>query len=777
MRTEYGLCNHLCTPYPIVEHLKNTCRINWLTLFSKVLMVGPNKTNCFSNRQYNANRQVAFQPGDELMKITHPLTRVALWTFVLGTLFLSFSPLPATAVDVVDDLFAFWNARYVTGADIFPPPSARPIDRKLSTVVLAKAKPDECFFDPGDSGNDFQLFDLTDPESCYGRTGAGDGINGEPAKNGTPKVNQAYVWGLAKAGSTLWFGTGPNTHCLVSGTYLQNTDPTINENYVCEFGESQFTAAFLGLGVSSDLAAALGDWRPPRIFAYDTQSATLTEKTGAVYASPPDQARLAASLGIRSAGALDDIVILGGPGFAPSAVDPVLEPNDAAPKPAVNLFAFNTQTGEFISSTSLTDYTNIRKWLVIDGVLYTAVGGESGGAVLRWVGTPTAPFSNGENGFEVVGTLTATGAELALHDGRLFVSTWAGEELAGQGEAGIYMSPVIPDGGVGLPASTVEWEKVWTISDYEPDPVTARSYGGGALASFGGYLYWGTMNVPLLSTAAHLSVYSQLIDAGIYPDDPGDSMEDRQIKAFLATHRPISIFRGRNFDTAAKEVELLYGLNKMYAFNPPAVAAIAGGPPPLPVGWNLVPNKMGMAPLYGQAGFDNFYNSYTWTMAVFNGKLYVGTLDFAILFTNLANIDPDSPLIQYAPRSDLGADLMRFDSATAGAVGESFSGVGNYSTYGVRTMVADDALYLGMANPMNMRTDPADAQGGWELIKATEQAGTVTGGSSGGGCFVSAAGFKDRLHTSPIFAILFSLGVITVLCALGMAIQRRKTGS
>jgi hypothetical protein len=33
-------------------------------------------------------------------------------------------------------------------------------------------------------------------------------------------------------------------------------------------------------------------------------------------------------------------------------------------------------------------------------------------------------------------------------------------------------------------------------------------------------------------------------------------------------------------------------------------------------------------------------------------------------------------------------------------------------------MIADDNLYLGMANPMNLLTDPDDSvpEGGWELL-------------------------------------------------------------
>lgn len=52
------------------------------------------------------------------------------------------------------------------------------------------------------------------------------------------------------------------------------------------------------------------------------------------------------------------------------------------------------------------------------------------------------------------------------------------------------------------------------------------------------------------------------------------------------------------------------------------------------------------------------------------------------------------------------------------------SGLGNYLNYGIRNMVADGStLYLGMANPMNLRTDPDDdvPEGGWELIRLSMQ--------------------------------------------------------
>lgn len=138
---------------------------------------------------------------------------------------------------------------------------------------------------------------------------------------------------------------------------------------------------------------------------------------------------------------------------------------------------------------------------MVDDVLSTAVGK----SVLRWRGDPET-FENLFR-FEVVGNLDSEGAELAEHRGRIFVTTWpAGFRI--ETLASLYMSPPIPPGGLtNLQAD--DWKKVWQADDYEPDPVTAATYGGGALAPFDGYLYWGTMHFPFLSTHAHFSFYGE----------------------------------------------------------------------------------------------------------------------------------------------------------------------------------------------------------------------------------------------------------------------------
>jgi len=523
----------------------------------------------------------------------------------------------------------------------------------LKRQLLAKAEPDECFFGIGDMRNTYDPYLQFDCDHN--------------------KVNQAYLWGLAKFEDGLWFGTGPNVQCLGIAGYLGIKLPHETGAWVCEFGQSQF---------SPPLPDSAGDWRPPRIFLYNTVNKTLTEKT-------PDDPRISTTLGIRSSGAFRDIAILGGPSLLGG----------------LNLFAFSTETGEYLGSANLPEYSNIRKWLVVNDVLYSAVGNtDGGGSVLRWVDDPSDAIYEDDGvpypfGFKVVGSLDGFGAELAYHEGCLFVSTWPGEGLAGSWVlAGIWMSPEIPAGGLNE-SHAESWKKVWQADDYESDLITAATYGGGALASFDGYLYWGTMHVPLVSTVAHFNFYG-----------PPENMNEA-LAAVLGTYRAISIFRGRNFGTQDKEIDLVYGMPRLPVYNG--------------ANWRIKPNNMGNLPLWGLSGFGNFFNNNTWAMAVYSNQLFVGTMDWSYLPYEILNIFleaeigyvPDRKL--RLPRRIFGADLWRFPSADSPAIPESLAGVGNYTSYGIRNIVSGDALYLGMANPMNLLTDPEDGlpEGGWELIK------------------------------------------------------------
>lgn len=539
----------------------------------------------------------------------------------------------------------FWQGTFKQPAKTLSLGLGREHFSTLRRALLAKAQPDECFTGIGGPYN-------PDP-TCAGVEG------------GVPKVNQAYVWGLAEAGDNLWFGTAPNVHCLVFGTFMNITLPHQTDSWVCEFGESPF---------SPPLPDQVGDWRMARVYQYNAVSKELVEKT------PADDPLFQATLGLRSAGSLNDVVLLAGPSLTGG----------------INLFAFNNADGAYLGSTNLPEYNNIRKWSVIQGVLYTTVGRTGGGgAVLRWNGSPADPFL-----VEEVGIIDGEGAELALHQGRIFISTWPSTAGGTRALAGLWMSPLLPEGGL-TPAEAAGWQKVWDYGMYDPDPVTAAVTGGGALASYGGYLYWGTMHVPFLAGIAHLRTYGT------------PETEEEIIETLLGGHRAISLFRGKNFGAENQRIQLLYGERELPTYVPGE-------------GWVKLPNKMNTRPLYGHSGFGNPFNNYTWTMSVYRNQLFVGTMDWSYLFSEglktVLETQANLPLsrVPAMPVQTFGADLWRFPAVFMPALPESVNGVGNYSNYGIRTMLnADGALYLGTANPMNLMTDPNDGrpEGGWELLK------------------------------------------------------------
>jgi hypothetical protein len=424
--------------------------------------------------------------------------------------------------------------------------------------VLAKASPDECFLGIGE--DNVYPFDPT-TEECSGQL----------------KTNEAYVWGLTKYGDNIFFGTGQNILALVLQGGLGITNPLLTDDYVVEG--------------RTDEPPYSKDFRPSGLYLYNETDGLvrLNDSIG-------EEARgiLNATVGIRSAGSHEGVAFLAGPGFA-----------------GVNIFAFDAETGAFLGATSLEGYTNVRKWLVgSDGELYVGMQeNRASGVVLRWTGAkstdPESLFA-----FETVAVgLDGDAAELVEHDGRIFVNTWPGN----QNPAGLWMSPLI--GAISTDTADA-WVKLWSTTDYDPDFFTALTYGGGAVESFDGWLYWGTMHVPGVAAINHPA--------------PGSTQEEMAQK-IVGTWRSVSIFRGRNFgvEGVKPEIELLYGgstlpIMPMGYFN----AYVDGS-------WKILPNKMGLTPLYGRGGFGNPFNNYTWAMRVFDGSLYVGTMDHSYLIFGL----------------------------------------------------------------------------------------------------------------------------------------------
>jgi hypothetical protein len=555
-------------------------------------------------------------------------------------------------------------------------------------TLMAKAAPDEMFFGIGNTNNLFVATGI-DREACL-------------QAGGQPKVNQAYVWGLTRAGDDLWFGTGPNVNILVSGTYFGSTNASLKASRVAEYGSSAFARAGI-------VPPEMGDWRPTDVFVYSIADQSLERLDETL--STNDQELLEQVVGLRSAGTSapnathpNGVVILGGPSLT------------ATTDGGIILFAFDPATRTLIKAKRFTQYSNIRKWLLHNEVLYTTITDTVGdGEVLRWINDPTHvdyPLA-----FETVGELDNGGAELAIYNNRLFVGTWPGVEGVASGDdietadliellnepAGIYRSPSISEED-GLTASdTDDWDKVWDITEYDSDDICAAVTGIGALHEFDGALYWGTMHV------AGLTAFAQGMNI------PATNQTDLD-ELYLNSWRSIALFRDDTFQPKKylgflewiqtqdyHTPELLYGEESLMCRD----VYISGDIPD----WES--RSTGFTPLYGSSGFDNPYNTYTWTMAVYSNRLFVGTMDSIGL----------SQKYQY-PQSSSGADLWAFCSSNEPARPVSTLGVGNYSTYGIRTMLGcDDGLFLGTANPMNLMTDLTDEypEGGWELLRLRQR--------------------------------------------------------
>jgi hypothetical protein len=548
-------------------------------------------------------------------------------------------------------------------------------NKPLNRELLAKAQPDECFHGIGGPYD-------PDPTCSQG---------------GVPKVNQAYVWGLTKNGPKVWWGTVANTLCWVSGMIMDQSPiqlPTMQTTaWACEYEQSNYP-------FSSSLPDGMKDWRVPKIYSFDTATNTQEDKTPTPAQDP--EGLIFQTLGLRSAGSVGDVVFVAGPGLGPW----------------VTMFAFKSSTGEFLGAEKFSQYSDVREWLTVDGVLYAGMQTQNGsGSIIRWVGCEKDPFQ-----FVEVGTLDASAANLASHEGRIFVNTWA---MFQNTVTSLYMSPIIPCGG--LPQSTEPWTKVWSITDYEPDPFAATYQMGGALRSYKGSLYWSTMLIPVGGLL--FAIQGLDLDA----NGNGEVDIEELLTTLIGTHRSATLFRGKGFGTQYQKMQVLYGEKYLPVYDPAQKKYTFGKDA---MHRNRMPDP---TPKYGHAGFNNPFNTYIWSMNVYDDKLFIGTFDWSYLFyqglVDLA-IRPSFPALadkltelakMKAPFKDFpiqfGADLYKFINSNSAAKAESLSGVGNFSNYGVRTLVGDQTgLYVGTANAMNMLANPNDdlPEGGWELLRLTK---------------------------------------------------------
>lgn len=517
--------------------------------------------------------------------------------------------------------------------------------------LLAKAEPDECFIGIGE-----------------------EYPAGPPCIEGVEKVNQAYVWSLVKPDDTVWFGTGANLACQTAGGALSFLSSLLHfqtSETVCEFRKGQY-ADIINYG-------PLGDWRPPEIYAYDTLSDSLINRT------PVDDPYLDRVYGIRFAASHNGVVLMGGPGRV-GFFD------------AIYFFAYDADTGDYLGSWRSREYRNLRRAVNFNDQLYIALARENGeGRVARWDGDKANPFV-----FSSVAELPVSPYEIAVHNNRLFVTTSPNAEL--NLTSGLYMSPAIPVEGLDE-SHADDWQMKWQASDYEPDAFVASAYGGGALASFEGRLYWGTLHVPM-------SAWEQFALHNLFKVPFRDIFT-----AVLAASRASSLFSAENLAVERPDITLEYGYEEMLVHVDD-------------LGWTVMPNNMNQIPVQGLAGFGDPFIGYIWSMANHKDSLYIGTMDQREISADLIDaLIPSGRVSSYIRALDnqpglRGADLYQIPSGSRTVQAIDRSGLGNYTSYGVRNIVSDDQdLYLGMANPANLLTDKTDTlpEGGWELIRLNNQ--------------------------------------------------------
>ncbi len=536
--------------------------------------------------------------------------------------------------------------------------------------VLAEAPPDECYAGLGiDYPNGISGYNalagppcpatvITSPTPSY--------PNGQEVAV-KEKYNQTYVWGLTRSGDSLWFGTGANVYCTTANMYIGYEEGDEGSRSVCEYGDSMVYRK--GIVTSP----GRGDFRPPKMYEYilasdGTGTGTIIDRT------PTSDPLLKQVMGIRSAGSHNGVVFFAG---------------GARVGGGIIMFAFNATTKQYLGSYRFTTWgtsnMSIRKWLVVKNRLYTAVGSDAmnGGSffnygyMLRWTGSVSNPFS-----FVTVGRVIGHPRELAEYvdnSGRSRIATIS---------QNVYLSPPITS-AYGLPTSTATWSMKWSPWSYEPDQTSRVGYGGGGIHQFDGWLYWGTTMVPYRAGYLH-----ENCTYGSYWPCYGEPQNDAEENELLnGTWRATTLWRGRNLESATPEIQLLYGESEL-----PMYTAGTRSFETVSTGWT---------PLYGHSGYEdtdpnetispNMYNSYTWTMDVAAGKLFIGTYD-----------------------SGGGVDLWRIDNSATPAKREDGNGVGDRNNYGIRTMAVSadgQTLYLGMATNVNLVGNASTTRfgPGWEI--------------------------------------------------------------
>lgn len=449
-----------------------------------------------------------------------------------------------------------------------------------------------------------------------------------------PKRNSSYPWGTTSYGEEeLWVGTIAQGWCVW---------PVQNLNYPMYL--STYESKFTGCSPQGVLSS------PSLIYIINPEDGTselIHEGTlssgGEAFRQSMekhDEMSAMSIMGLRAAGTYGDLVFFAGHHL------------HSGGEGWLRIFVFNARERSFLGYRELRGDTTRRFKTITDRQgktgFYTIIGAETGmtqngdgpTVMLRWVGTAEQPFKGGDyrqtldgkgagwdvvSGPELDGNFGMIGdfKQFTHIDGseRLILSSAShphlydpdsGERAPSKHGSVMLLSEPVPDGG-WTRDNPMSFEIVFGMDRYDPDVRGRWGAKWGTTNIHDGYIYFGTYHQGTSAGHSHFEIadpelFEQLTDT------------DEGLQAFLANEwRASSVFRMKLQDLQAiteqrKAPELLYGYKEFRVAN-------ARGE------WQTVPNGLGVAPSFGEAGMGHPGNIYSWTSLSHDGQLFWGFFD------------------------------------------------------------------------------------------------------------------------------------------------------
>ncbi|MBE9540498.1 MAG: hypothetical protein IMF06_15555 [Proteobacteria bacterium] len=448
------------------------------------------------------------------------------------------------------------------------------------------------------------------------------------------KRNSSYPWGTTTYGEEeLWVGTIAQGWCVW---------PVQNLNFPMYLNTYQ--SEFTGCSAQSVLSS------PSDIYVFNFEKGTrelIHEKTltsgGEEYTQatqPHDEMSALSIMGLRAAGNYGDLIFFAGHHL------------HSGNEGWLRIFVFNAKTRSFLGFRELRGDTTRRFATITDENgnegFYTILGAETGmtqngegpTVMLRWVGTEEEPFKGGNYlqtgngkgaGWDVVSAPELDGnfgmigdfKQFSHVDGseRLIMSSAShphlydsdtGKRDPSKHESVMLLSEPIPIGG-WTRDRPMKFEIIFGMDRYDPDVKGRWGAKWGTTNFHNGYIYFGTYHQ---GTSAGYSHFKEA-DPDLF-DQLTDS--DEGLRDYMANQwRASSVFRMKIEDVEAiaqgkKNPELLYGYDNFRVANNSGT-------------WETVRNKLGVDPLFGEAGMGHPGNIYSWTSLSKNGQLFWGFFD------------------------------------------------------------------------------------------------------------------------------------------------------